>query len=166
MSSLAVTPLSLNQIRNAANVFRLLFGYKEDSWLDIVAVLEELQDYGYTVEICSQTELRDKHGETYPSLKKIRIRNDVYDRACDGYGRDRLTIAHEIAHCFLHRGDKVSFARMENVPAYMNPEWQANAFAGEVLAPYKCVKDMDISAISEHYGVSKQAAIIQKSRVH
>lgn len=99
--------------------------------------------------------------------KKI-IYNDIDSTIVNGFLKavNRLTIAHEIAHCFLHRGDKVSFARMENVPAYMNPEWQANAFAGEVLAPYKCVKDMDISAISEHYGVSKQSAIIQKSRVH
>lgn len=164
MSKLAVPPLSLKQIRNAAKILRLMLGHQENGWIDIVADLEKLQDHGYTVEICSRNELGEKHGETYPSLKKIKIREDVYDRACDGYGRDRLTIAHEIAHCFIHREDKVSFARTENVLPYMDPEWQANAFAGEYLAPYSYLNDLSVHEIANLYGISVQAASIQKNR--
>lgn len=46
-----------------------------------------------------------KHGETIPSENRIRIREDVYERACNGYGRDRLTMAHELGHLLLHRDD-------------------------------------------------------------
>ena len=46
----------------------------------------------------------------------------------------------------------------------MDPEWQANAFAGELLAPFQYIKHMDIFDISTQYGVSIEAASVQKNR--
>ena len=106
-----------------------------------------------------------KHGETIPSENRIRIREDVYERACYGHGRDRLTMAHELGHLLLHRVETITFAREDgDIPPYKDPEWQANAFAGELLAPYEYIKDMSIIDIASHYGITEKAASIQRRR--
>lgn len=33
----------------------------------------------------------------------IRVRSDVYERACENHGRDRFALAHELGHYSLHR---------------------------------------------------------------
>jgi len=87
-----------------------------------------------------------KHGETIPSENRIRIREDVYERACNGYGRDRLTMAHELGHLLLHRVEMITLAREDgDIPPYKDPEWQA--------------KD-----IASHYGITEKAASIQRRR--
>jgi toxin-antitoxin system, toxin component family protein len=98
-----------------------------------------------------------KHGETIPSENRIRIREDVYERACNGYGRDRLTMAHELGHLLLHRVEMITLAREDgDIPPYKDPEWQANAFVGELLAPYEYIKDMSIIDIASHYGITEK----------
>ena len=160
-------PLSLEQIREKASAFRKIFGLTENGYVDIVKVLEALQEYGVEIEIAPVHEMANKHGQTYPAKPKIVIREDIYERACDGYGRDRLTVAHEIGHLFLHGTDKISLARVEKeyaVPTWCDPEWQANAFAGELLAPFRFIKELSISDIQAKYGVSATAANVQKTR--
>ncbi len=160
-------PLSLVQIREKASAFRKIFGLTENGYVDIVKVLENLQEYGVEIEIAPVHEMANKHGQTYPAKPKIVIREDIYERACEGHGRDRLTIAHEIGHLFLHGTDKISLARVEKeyeVPIWCDPEWQANAFAGELLAPFRFIKRLSISDIQVKYGVSATAAKVQKTR--
>lgn len=160
-------PLSLVQIRAKASAFRKIFGLTENGYVDIVKVLETLQEYGVEIEIAPVHEMANKHGQTYPAQPKIVIREDIYERACEGHGRDRLTIAHEIGHLFLHGTDKISLARVEKeyeVPTWCDPEWQANAFAGELLAPFRFIKELSISDIQVRYGVSATAAKVQKTR--
>jgi Zn-dependent peptidase ImmA (M78 family) len=104
-----------------------------------------------------------KHGETIPSENRIRIREDVYERACNGYGRDRLTMAHELGHLLLHRVEMITLAREDgDILPYKDPEWQANAFAGELLGLYEYIKDMSIIDIASHYGITEKAASIQR----
>ena len=106
-----------------------------------------------------------KHGETIPSENRIRIREDVYERACNGYGRDRLTMAHELGHLLLHRVETITLAREDgDISPYKDPEWQANAFAGELLAPYEYIKDMSVIDIARYYGITEKAASIQRRR--
>ena len=50
------------------------------------------------------------------------------------------------------------------IPAYKDPEWQANAFAGELLAPYECIQGMTLEDISLKYGVTEKAAAVQRNR--
>lgn len=99
-----------------------------------------------------------------PSENVIRVLCSVYENACNNVGRDRFTIAHEIGHYFLHRYG-FSFARTEgNVPAYRDPEWQANTFASFLLIPREQTKCMDVEKISQMCGVSNQAAEIAFKR--
>lgn len=168
MSAIMMPPLSLAQIRTSAARLREILGVPSDAYFDIVRIIDNLPEiFGAEVEVVPKNELGDKHGETYPVAKKIRIREDIYDRACEGRGRDRLTLAHELAHLILHGPSKIALARVEentHVPAYRDAEWQANAFAGELLAPYRFIRDMTETEIQCKYGVSAMAAKIQKTR--
>lgn len=48
----------------------------------------------------------------------------------------------------------------------MNPEWQANVFAGELMAPYDLVKDMSVIDIANRCGMSISAAEVQYNMYH
>lgn len=60
----------------------------------------------------------------------------------------------------------LSLARNANqkVAAYSDPEWQANAFAGELLAPHRFLKGKSVDEIANSYGISISAAQVQKNR--
>ena len=118
----------------------------------------------FQFEVVPVYQMGSKHGETYPSKNLIRIREDVYLRAAAGEGRDRLTIAHEAGHLFLHEDDCIALCRLapsEKLKPYEDPEWQANAFGGELLASSYLIKGMTIMEVSEKCGVSVSAAKVQ-----
>lgn len=167
MGGIIVDSLSLKQIRDFAKKIRIIFGIEDDVYVDIVRVYEYiLQSIEVTFEIVDYASMGDKHGETLIGRNVIRIREDVYDRACKGYGRDRLTMAHELGHLLLHNMKNLSLARNANqkVAAYSDPEWQANAFAGELLAPHRFLKGKSVDEIANSYGISISAAQVQKNR--
>lgn len=167
MTGIIVDPLSLKQIREFARKIRIMFGLEEDGYVDIVRIYEYiLQSIGVTFEIVDCASMGDKHGETLIGKNVIRIREDVYDRACKGYGRDRLTMAHELGHLLLHNMKNLSLARntSDKVAAYCDPEWQANAFAGELLAPHKFLQGKSVEKIANSYGISISAAQVQENR--
>ena len=93
----------------------------------------------------------------------MKIREDVYERATMGVPRDIFTIAHEIGHALLHDDiEEIALARNdENIKAYENPEWQANTFAGELIAPSDTVKGLSVEEIASIYNCSLQVAEIQ-----
>ena len=166
MAGLSVPPLSLKQIHKRCELIRTIFNIQLNEPVDIVKVFEYiLTQIGVEFEVVPKHEMGAKHGETIPSENRIRIREDVYERACNGYGRDRLTMAHELGHLLLHRVETITFAREDgDIPPYKDPEWQANAFAGELLAPYEYIKDMSVIDIASYYGVTEKAASIQRRR--
>ena len=43
----------------------------------------------------------------------------------------------------------------------MDPEWQADEFAAELLAPGYLIKDMSVEDVSDKFGISYQCANIQ-----
>lgn len=103
--------------------------------VEILEMLHCLWD-DYVFEVAPISELGDNHGLSMPAEHRVLIREDVYDRACHGHGRDRATMAHELGHLLLH--GQVQFARrvpMRQIPPYRSSEWQANCFAGELLVP-------------------------------
>ena len=109
--------------------------------------------------------MEDTYGTTNTSNNIMRIREDVYNGAVDGIPRDRFTLCHELGHYLLHQPEYVSYARGD-IPTYCQPEWQANTFAAELMAPYYLVKNMSISEISSKCGMSKKAAQIQYNTYH
>ena len=70
---------------------------------------------------------------------------------------------HEMGHLFLHAHLDVSMVRThESYPAYESSEWQANAFAGQLLMPHDTIVDMEIWKIADRFMVSESAAEKQK----
>jgi Zn-dependent peptidase ImmA (M78 family) len=91
------------------------------------------------------------------------IRPEIYDRAVAGHGRDRMTLAHEVGHLLLHT--EVQLARRIGagpIEAFRDPEWQAKAFAGELMVPRSLYpKGKHPSEVAALLGVSVDAVFTQ-----
>ena len=75
-----------------------------------------------------------------------------------------MTVAHEIGHLFLHENDSVALCRLaptDKLRAFEDPEWQADAFGGELLASSYLIKGMNELEVQISCGVSAAAARIQ-----
>ncbi|MBU5448943.1 ImmA/IrrE family metallo-endopeptidase [Blautia sp. MSJ-36] len=166
-----VKPMSRKDIRNIAKVVRRMQSAKGMLYFDIMDFLEHTLPRAFpefTLSIGTKEEMGEFHGLTFPEKNEIKLREDVYYGAHNGNGRDRLTAAHELFHFLAHSKESVAFARTGSgkVPTYMDPEWQANAFGGELLVPYEQAKQLSIEEIAEKCGVSKCAATCQYRMMH
>lgn len=169
MSDLKVSapPVSRGGLRVQAQRLRSVVGLANRPLVPVAELLEngilDLIAPGFEWDVVEHKLLRSEHGLTLIQEKLILIREDVYDRAVEGHGRDRLTIVHELAHATLHSG--VALARQQpgvTIPRYRCPEWQANCFAGEFLVDYRQFEDgMDADDIAQEFGVSNDAADFQ-----
>lgn len=158
--SVRVSPLSINKIKEAAKSVRKLFGIAQPK-IDMGWLLEVLISKGFVI-ICEANDPRlvGKYALTYPDQNKILISEATYDAAVDGDGRARFTIAHEIGHFFLHKG-QMSFARSTNGnhKIFEDAEWQADTFASHFLIDDDYLSDNDTPEyISNLFGTSWQAA--------
>lgn len=161
MNKIAVQPLSIKAIRDISKRFRCMFGLQNVLYFPIVQFIEWcLPQLEMDYEIVPVSEMEHAYGITHTGKGVMRIREDVYVGAIAGNPRDRFTLCHELGHFLLHTPDRVSFARGE-VPTYMEPEWQANTFAAELMAPHELIWGMSIEEIMEKCGMSYTAASIQ-----
>lgn len=166
-------PMSRNAIRSLAAEYRQKLGLTNVEYVDILRLLElvfpklfEKDGFDYAYE--TREVMGNNHGLTDPKTGKIMIREDVYIRAREGKGRDRMTIAHEIAHFLLHNGVALGLARAgddEEIRPYCDPEWQATCFAAEFLMGANVIRNMTPEQIAERCGVSLEAARYQKSKL-
>ncbi|WED56149.1 ImmA/IrrE family metallo-endopeptidase [Exiguobacterium profundum] len=158
-------PLSRRDIRTLAFVLRRVFGQGNNMHLDILDALESgmVRIFGddFEYEVVEEHEMSD-YAMYLPDYKKIVIREDVYEKALAGNPRHRFTLAHEIGHAILHN-DVKKLARVDGklpiIKAYEDPEWQANEFAGELLAPEHLIAGLTIEQIVEQCGVSREVAV-------
>ncbi|SOY32038.1 hypothetical protein AMURIS_04791 [Acetatifactor muris] len=166
MQKVVVEPMSRNQIRDFTKAFRKIIGMENALYFPIVQFIEwVLPQMGLDYEYVSEQEMGNAYGITHTGKGIMKIREDVYERAIKGNPRDRFTLCHELGHFLMHSPERVGFARGD-APAYMDPEWQANVFAGELMAPFDLVKNMSVSEISQKCGMSMQAAQVQYSTYH
>lgn len=143
----------------------------DEIYFPIVEVLEILHKFDEDAhyEIVEADELEEnEHAVTDIVTKTIKIREDIYNGACNGVGRDRMTIAHEFAHfitlCVCGFKLARSFGDVD-VPPYRDPEWQAKCLAGELMIDSDLVKGMSRFEVSEKCGVSYDAAKFQLSKI-
>lgn len=161
MQNVSVAPMSRKRIREFALEIRKSLGFKEIYEFPIVEFIEwYLPKMGLEYEIKPVCEMNDTYGLTNTGNATLCLREDVYEGAVRGNPRDRFTLCHELGHFLLHTPDRVSFARGD-IPTYCNAEWQANTFAGEILAPYNLVCCMTPDEIACKCKMSYQAATIQ-----
>ena len=162
-------PISRASIRRMIRKLKKRVGLEDVLYFPILPFVENVLPLlipDFQFEIVPVAEMGRKHGETYPSKKLIRIREDVYLRAVEGEGRDRMTIAHEVGHLFLHENDSIALCRLapgKHLKPYEDPEWQADAFGGELLASSYLIRGMSARAVQEKCGVSSAAARKQLS---
>lgn len=159
-------PLSRKKLRKMANNLRKSFSLENELSFPIVNILEFLVNKGLlNFEICSIEEMGTKFGETIPSQNLIKIREDIYDKACEDDGFSRSTLGHELLHWLRHGENTVSFCRREEDlskrRAYEDPEWQANCFSGELLVPKHLVIGMTVDEIVEKCNVTPSMAKYQ-----
>lgn len=166
------SPLSREEIEDYVWRLKKRLRISRIQYINVVQLLENVltvmfPEYNY--EIIPVEDMPNRYAETDPTNKIIRIREDVYDRACDDNPRDRFTIAHEIGHLFLHREINIVLFSSNGkscLPKREDPEWQANVFAGELLASSCSIKGLSEQEVSELYGISLTAARIQLSHAN
>lgn len=160
----AVPPLSRKQIRVLAERVRSLAGVLSPRF-PIVEFMElfHRMSAGFVYDIRERELMGDNHGLTYPDRNLMLIREDVYEGASDGNGRDRMTIAHEFGHLFMHRD--LAFARSVDARAvrtYNSSEWQADCYGGELLVSAQHIHLCNNPAeAAELFGVTLRAAQVQ-----
>lgn len=159
------------ELRRLAKKIREMLDLTNELYFPIVEVLEILHKFDEDAhfEIVEADELEEnEHAVTDIISKTIKIRSDVYEGACNGVGRDRMTIAHEFAHfitlCVCGFRLARSFGNVD-VPPYCDPEWQAKCLADELMIDSDLVKGMSRSEVSEKCGVSYDAAKLQLSKI-
>jgi len=162
-----VEPKSRKELRRLARIFRKVLRLDDCLYFPIVQVLEALPEFFHNLsyEIVEEDELlQGILADTDILAKHIRIRQSVYDRACDGDGRDRMTIDNEIGHYLLLCVFGFKLERnfkSKGIQPFRDPEWQAKCFAGELMVPAHLVKGMSDEEISDKCGVSLDAARMQ-----
>lgn len=162
-----VKPCSRADLRKLANHIR--------KWLKItspmfpvVLLLDGLtqidESFNYVIEEDSEFP-EGVHAFWAPLERVMHIRETVYDNACAGKGRDRMTIAHEFGHLLLHTDQYPVWGRQMsrgNILPFESSEWQAKAFAAELLLPADQISVTDVAEdLAVKYGVSVEAAEVQ-----
>lgn len=159
--------MSRADIRRVAQAVRDVFGLAQQPYFPIVQVLESALDRlvpGFAWDIREKQDLGADHGLTDHCEKVILIREDVYLGAVAGNGRDRGTVAHEIGHAILHAPARLARRMPDSpeVPTYCCPEWQAKAFAGELLVDCRQLAQGDtVYTVASRFGVSLDSARVQ-----
>lgn len=151
-------PLTTDFIRDLALTLRDGLGYREKAHIDVVSLLEfnlPMAMKSFIYDIQSVSRMGANHGLASPDHEFIAIREDVYENAIKGHGRDRFTIVHEVGHVALHTSDNLILQRTFRPPSnFSNPEWQADTFAAEFLMDHRMIRPEDDEvAIAKRFGV-------------
>jgi Zn-dependent peptidase ImmA (M78 family) len=179
-----VPPISRAKIRQLARKIRQMHGITEP-YFPIIQFMEGYHqtEKTFVYDIIEREVMGNNQGITFPDRKLMLIREDIYDGAVEGIGRDRLTIAHEFGHLLMHNRPvmarqsfrdgaylRAAFSCLgtprksanPETPAFCNSEWQANCFGGELLMSadhiHLCKDAWDAMLL---FGVSLEAADYQ-----
>lgn len=157
-----VPPWSWAQIGTITNNLRLQFSLSAQPDFPVMEFLEIVLDQqlnAVRLEIETEDEMGAFEGLTDPDGQFIVLRQDVYEKAWEGDGRSRFTVAHELGHFFLHTGKPMARASHRvRVPQFRLSEPQANQFAAELLMPRDFIHPQDtMHSIAHRHGVSLEA---------
>lgn len=171
MADYYVEPKSRLELRRLALLLRKSLHLENILYFPIVELLDVLTEIfdNFSYEIVEDKILPPKvHADINIRDGHIRIKESVYERACNGKGRDRMTIAHEIVHfftlCFCGFRLERNFDN-KKPPAFRDPEWQAKCFAGELMVPAHLVDGMSEFEIMRKCGVSYDASCVQRKHI-
>lgn len=171
MTSLTAEPLSRADLRKYAQKLRSVLDIT-DTYFPVKELFEMFStiigDETFITEIISDNDLPDERHAYYDiENNQIAVKESVYDGACAGNGRDRMTLMHEMCHVLLIKVNGIKLYRTHRsslappILAYKDPEWQAKCLAGEIMIPYNLVSDLSAAQIVKRCGVSLAAAKYQ-----
>ena len=173
--SFKAKPRSIKDIREKAELIRTVTVMAMDTKTEQFPILHFAEIIipqiaeDFTFVIGSKEEMGNNLGLTDIKEKTITIREDVYENAYNGNGRDLFTIAHEVGHVLLHSEQNIQqLARTnkETIKPYENPEWQADTFAAELLMPASMITEDDtVFTVARRFGVSYSAARIRLNKL-
>lgn len=174
MHNYIAQPRSIKDIRSLALQLRKNIGcddpeFKEFPIVEFLELILPKIEKDFILCVLEKEEMGDIHGLAHPEENYIEVRQDVYNRAVKGFGRDRFTLAHELGHYLMHGKENVQLARIgdnKQIKAYQNPEWQADTFAAELLMPITLIDTSNPYEISEKFGVSLKAAEIRVKKIY
>lgn len=159
-------PASRLNFRDYAAYIRKSVGLENKPYFPIVEFMELVMPDmfpGFNYEIVDDNDpmLKGCEGLTLPNENLILLPDAVYADAVAGQGRARYTVTHEVSHYLTIDNGSISLARpSKNIPAYRDPEWQANTLASEILIVPRLSKGMTAAEIADTFGVSLKAASI------
>lgn len=172
MNNIKVKPQSSKSICSKAHLLREVCSklYDNSEKFPIVEFIEKVVqkiDKELYFGVLPKYEMGNNHGLTDPVKKTIFIREDVYENALKGNGRDRFTIAHELAHYLMHSKQDIVFTRNdEKLKPYEDSEWQANVFASELLMPdYLITEEDTVFTLMNRFGVTRSAAKVRLNKL-
>jgi len=131
-----VPPMSTEAIREFADKVRSAFVEDTQIEFPIMDVLEFRMAgllEGFYIDIRDRESMGGDEGRVIAGKNAIALREDVYEGAWSGIGRDRFTASHEFAHFLLHRTVTMARVRDDSDKIYCDAEWQADTFAGTLL---------------------------------
>jgi len=149
--------------------------------LDVLDLVDtRLPKFGIHVCPASREEIGNRAGATDPKgrgevtiLVSEEVWNDLEKSGSRSYYA-RSTVGHEIGHAVIHvpvlrrkllATNVLARTQRANLPAYMDPEWQAWAFCGSILMPPVTLEmllkehgKLTTDIVSDTYEVSTQLA--------
>lgn len=163
MARLKVEAKSRQELRSIAQEIRDVLGVSNEIYFPADWILEVIHKFDPEAhfEVVREEEL--DHGDfatTDVISKTIKIRRDIYDKACEGDPFSRMVIVHEFAHFItinVYGFELAMNTGKRSLAAYEDPEWQAKCLAGELMMPYNKIQGLSIEEISEKCGVTIQA---------
>lgn len=160
-----VPPRSTADIESVALSLRDALNLSQTAFFPVVELYDMLHLLisGASYSIGTKSDMRDNHGLTLTKSKEIIIREDVFEKACDGDGFGRFTMCHELGHLMLHSGGVALQRAQANPPLYMSSEWQSDRFASALLMPYNLITNANggVHEVMERFGVSYTAANVR-----
>jgi hypothetical protein len=133
--------------------------------IDIVEVIEDCKPEGMSRWDCEAGRL------------ELVLSADTYDLLRSDHIRARYTVLHEFGHIIQHTAQIIRLAGLSLTSqialhrlktehaAYLDTEWQANAFASAMLMPATGVRELTnqnaelrANQIARHFGASEEAA--------
>jgi Zn-dependent peptidase ImmA (M78 family)/transcriptional regulator with XRE-family HTH domain len=131
-----VPALSTDTIRDFAEKVRSAFVEDEQVDFPIMDVIEfrlGMVFDKFFLDVRDKESMGEDEGRVIGGTNGLALREDVYEGAWLGHGRDRFTACHELAHFLMHRTVTMARTREDTDKIFCDSEWQADTFAGTLL---------------------------------
>jgi hypothetical protein len=143
----------------------------------VLKLFDALGDPPYNLESGVEELSSGVEGMVYPD-GRVLVNEETYRGADNEIGRPRFTVSHECYHGMKHSKQirraltdvgELVVCRRQNIKPFLDPEWQANEFAGALLMPEQMVRLLAgkerrvllAATMAEAFGVSTQAAEVR-----